>query len=789
MNPYAEAFTWSHPLGEHAIAHRDGAVSCVIGYRGWDVSLATDAQRAALWTPLYQALHSLPPDVVAEWHLWREHDTRWVDEYLSVGSRMQRGAEVAQPFREAMADHLAQYTLINETALVLTHVPRKRPFWARRALVEQARAADTVCDTAHALLRFLPEARLLSVDDFVQRIVQSASRRRFLRGARTTVDPRFLLNEQLLDAQPSDSHNGLAFEGEHTRALLVYLYPKCEPGWTERLARAPCPLHLSHIVQAADTRRALREAERDGTLSEGLLSRHDAARSEKRLADMTGFQQFVAEHGLGIFRNAFIVHLHGDPETLARGEAYVTDAVEQAGGQVRGDAYLQRPYFRAGQPGQGHRCPLFRPDHTWQVGDLLPVHVFSRGEAAPESVRLAETGQPVGLNYTNKSVAHSVTVAVTRGGKDVEKIATIVETYPFGIDWYCLEIGGSYRWVVEAFGGTYSEVDPRHTAVNPLPLYAVARAEGLPLDAEIAGATVNALAFLLTDGMTTLSVHQTAAAQMALQMLYSVPGATEAPTLADYLGELEQGTYWENDEQSHAAAAMAANLHSFLDTTEGRLFAGPGSLQLSDGITGVDLKAVDRVSPKLLTFYLVFVALRFQQQAFARRQPARVLLNELHKFVGVAPDVVRRLCAELARMGRKEAAALDLVTQGIAEIDALESEVLNSMAIRTLLYRNAEWETIAARMKLPEGALAAWKAFDYPLEAAYRPGLRGVGDAYSLLHLTFPSLLLDFASTDPADLSLKAQVGALTPDPFERIALLRQARAHGPAPDRRERAA
>ena len=482
----------------------------------------------------------------------------------------------------------------------------------------------------------------------------------------------------------------------------------------------------------------------------------------------------MTDNGLAIFKNAYIIHLHGEREELKTAERDITDWIESAGGQIRSADYVQLPYFRAGQPGQGYRCPLFRPDHTWQVANMAPVQVYRTGERNPESIRLGESGALIGFSTSTQIVPHSFTVAMTGGGKGVEKVAQIAETFPFGIDWYIAEIGGSYRWIVESFGGVYSKIDPSETVVNPLPPYSVAAGDAvLPLNATLAGGTVNALAFLLTDGKTELPVHHAAAAQSALQLLYAVaPEGKDAPTLADLLVELEKSDF-ESEPQRKAAHEMAENLSSFLETTEGRIFARPDNLVLSEGITGVDLKEVDRASPKLLKFYLVFLALRFNHLAFARRNPARVLLDEMHKFVAIAPDVMGRLISELARMGRKDAAAIDLVTQGVAEIDIIEKEVLNSMPLRTLLYRGDEWESIANRIAMPDGPLAIWKKYPYPLNFKWRPALKSVGPDYYNLHLTFPEILLDLSATSPEDLDLKERIGLTTRDPMERLKLFR----------------
>jgi hypothetical protein len=215
---------------------------------------------------------------------------------------------------------------------------------------------------------------------------------------------------------------------------------------------------------------------------------------------------------------------------------------------------------------------------------------------------------------------------------------------------------------------------------------------------------------------------------------------------------------------------MSANLHSFLETPEGRIFARRDNVQISPGISGIDLRDVDRASPKLLTFYLVFLCLRFLNLAFAKTGQARVLLDEIHRFVAHAPEVLRRLVSEIARMGRKEAAAIDIVTQGLAEIDVLEKEIVNSMPLRSLLYRSDGWDVIAGRIAMPSRAVAIWRQLPYPLNLPWRPAVRSVGSDYFGVRLTFPPELLAIADTTPEGLIRKDAIGARVTDPLERLA-------------------
>ncbi len=783
LRQYPALYTWSHLLGEDVLAHSDGAVSVLIEWSGIDAELLSEMERAEVWTALDNALAALDVGYCAEFHWWREWDASLADEYLERGQDLRRGSALATAIRSAQAEHLRRYGIRNTVAVVLVRLPRRRPFLGtRHALRQQATEAEALRVQAEHLLPHLPQARIAPAGQYLQRIVQSYDRDAFERGARVVYDPQLLLSEQLLRTAPGVADARVRMGDRFTQVALLHLYPQANPAWFLTLASLPLAMHVVAILCPLDTRTAMRAAERQSDLAEGTLGRRGRDRQLQAVRDLADFRTYVAEHNLRVYRNSYIVHLHGTPEELTQQGRLVGDRVMAGGGQLRVAEYVQLPYFRAGQPGQGYRAPMFRADHGRQLAHMLPVQVYRSGESAPESLRLGASGALIGFSLSNQPVAHSFTVAMTGGGKGVDKVATIAETYPFGTDWYILEIGGSYRWVVEGFGGSYTTIDPRETAVNPLPPYSVAEPNtALPLDALIAGGTLNALAFLLTDGCTEFDVHESAAAEQALQRLYAGPDPTaEAPVLPDYLYWLEHSDF-ESTEQRAAAQRMAANLHSFLATAAGRVFARRDNLQLSEGITGCDLKEVDRASPRLLRFYLVFIALRFKHLAFARRNDARVLLDEMHKFVADAPQIVGRLISELARMGRKDRAAVDLVTQGIREIDCLEKEILNSMPLRSLLYRSDEWEEIAQRINMPPGALAVWRRFRYPLNDPWRPAIRSVGPDCYHLHLSFPDLILDLASTSPADLDLKNEIGAATRDPLERLRRLRARRSEAGA--------
>lgn len=757
---YCDVFTWSHALTEHSVAHTDGAVSVAILWAGLDCEFEDASGRARSWEVVGRALAALPDAHWMEFHLWRERSAKPAQDYFDYYARAVRKSPLAAAVRSTIAEHLGPQMFVNTAAVVLGRLPGPHGLGVRRSLRDQARSVDALENVATRLAEILPGARLGTTLEYAGLIQKSYDKGPPL----TSFDPWLSLAEQVIAVPPVSQKRSLEVNGRPLKMLYLHLYPHAEPGWILPLFSRPICLHASQVIVAADTEYALRASERADRLASGALAHKGRERQLAILRDMQAFRKTVADHDLRVHRNAFVVSVETQ-DLSHRDLALIVDSLQGRGGRVRDDDFIQLPFLRVSQPGQGYRAPVWRPDHAVQIAAMAPVQVFRSGSSSPESLRLGLAGQAVNFDYTHQVVAHGFTVAMTGAGKGVDKVATIAETYPFGIDWYVLEIGSTYRWVVEGLGGTYTRLDPSYAAVNPLP-----SRSGIPgeLDPLLASGTLNILAFILTDGRTVLDFHESAAGAAALARLYG-PSSEKDPGLVDFLQSLES-LVDVSPEQRTAAQRMSANLHSFLNTPEGRIFAGPDNVQISPGISGIDLRDVDRASPKLLTFYLVFLCLRFLNLAFSQGVQARVLLDEIHRFVANAPDVLRRLVSEIARMGRKEGAAIDIVTQGISEIDVMEKEILNSMPLRSLLYRSDGWDDIAARIAMPAQALDIWRRLPYPLNLAWRPAIRSVGADYYSMRLTFPRLLLALADTTPQGLIRKDAIGRRVADPLQRLA-------------------
>jgi hypothetical protein len=794
---YSRYCTWRTPINDHVMGHRDGVVSLMIHWDGIDTLMESEQERHDSFHSFSQLLQKLDQDYCVEFHFWRERDNSVIKEYLDHGQNMIRGQQLGQKVREEIAEHYEHFSWTNQVALVVsrrstTVINPLKLLTQSVAMLDamaQQDAAKRMLEDIRPILRYLPGATICSIDEYAARIQQSHHRKGFKRGHPVKLDYSFDLADQLIAQAPqlNKEHACIEVDGEATKVILLYMYPDVAAGFFRHFAINDVEMHVSHIIAPINTRRAIDRSSEQGIKDELSIGEKGVESAVKGIAHAKAFRQFVVEHNLSIFKNAFIIHLHGEPALIQEKSDRITDWVANyggGGGEARNHADLQGHLYRVGLPGLGRYSKYMREDHTLQIAYMLPVDVFDRGVSNPESIRLGTNGQVVGFSILKHAVSHGFTVAMTGAGKGTDKATEIMETYPFGLDWYIMEMGNTERWVVEGFGGTYTEVDPEHTVVNPMISYDLSNPDAKePLNVTLLSGTVNSLAFLLTGGKTDLSKispHLQPAAEKALKSLYYVKNPKgDAPLLPDLLTALEKSDY-ASQEQADAAKFMGANLHSFLDSAVGRVFTRPDNLTLSKGICGVDLKPVEKASSELLKFYLTFISLKFSQLAFfSSDSPARVLMDELHKFVAVAPEIVGKLIIELSRMGRKDFASIDLVTQGLAEIRHIDPEVIDGSTLRSLLYRPGNWDEIGNILEVPTTPLSVWRSYPNPEKnnLNWRPGLRSIHGRYYDLLLKFPELVLDIATTSPNDLALKRKIQErIDNDVFERVNELRKMR-------------
>ena len=780
MAYYNDLFTWEAPIGDHVIVDRQQAVSVLIDYSGYNFDLLIDEEQDEVLSQLEDVIKSLPIGYIAEFHLWRERDDTPAKRYLETP--LVRGSEFGQKCREELAAHLGPKGIANQVGIVLVRQPRRGlRFSARAELKAQTRDAQELLVHAERIANRLPGGRVAHVDTYYNRIVQSAHHRRYSKQHVFRYDPVYALRDQLITEVPVIEDRACVIDGEITKVLMVFKYPDTVAGWILKLSKIQCALHITHILMPVDTKEAVYAADSLRQKSEGLLVDKADDYQEEKIRQLDDFKTHVTENDLSILKNLFIIVLHGQRAEVERAAAQI-DQQFQPSGDLRDADSVQRRYYRFALPGQGYLGDLFRPDEHQQLAAMLPVQVWGGGDGKAEILRLCDSGQLVTHSITDKELASSFVGGMTRSGKDADFVCQLAETYCLGTDIKLVEIAPTYRWLCEGYGGNYVVLHPDESVINPLPPYSCARSDtALPLSSMLVSNTLDGISFLLTDNRTTLDRFEHSAAQSALQLVYAFPAAdAQTPTLEHLLAQLDSlDPEYHSKEQVKAAKQMASYLDAFLRTTEGQLFLKQDNVDLTGNFVGVDLSEIRKADQKLMVFYLVFVCLRFAQEAFMNRNYTQIVLNELKQFVDVARDKVGALCSAISRMGGKEKSFLTIITQHTDEVESLDKAVLDQMPIRNLLYMQGSHDVIAERLAISEGARSRWKSFDYPVGKPYREKIFVSGDDVYHHHLSFPPFLLNLANSSPDVLNLKDAIGKEEGNPFERMRLLSAAIERG----------
>lgn len=814
---YAGLFSWRSALGEHFVAHHDGSVSAMLLWDGEVAEMLTESQLDSRWLNYQRLLKLLPDDITVENHFWRAFDRSVADEYLARESDMVRGQEFGRFCRQKMYDHLAHRGMSNRFAFILTAQSRLGIFEGLRPksyLAKQKQRAQRLLEVIKQVKSFLSGVELATVTEYGQAVQRSYHRDHARQNYKPKIDTRFHLNEQWIAKKPIRDGELLRLGETYTKVAVLFLYPDAQPGWFNFLANYwGVELHVSQVLQSTGSHKTIQRIELQAKRTNQPENSQGATFARGKMQDLVDFKNHVADNDLAVLRNCWILHIHStSKEDVLTAYEDISRSLDAGGGQLRDGLSLDYLYWRIAMPGLGYCSDFMREDEERQLAAMMPILAHDAGLEEPSQLRLSTSGQLVGLSYPKDAPNHALNLAKTNSGKGVEKVVQICETYPLGEDWYIIEVGTSYEWVVQAFGGGYIHINPEEIVPNPFPAYAdinYAKEEtdqlDMPLPGYIVAPTMASMAFILTGGLSDFAnPHQRMVAELAMQMLYlNVMGdetraentstspiilvkSSEvkpvAPNMEDYLKRLN---LLVNDQdlsqvQREAAGILRDNLDSFLSTKEGSIFTRPDNFVITQGITGVDLDPLVQASmDKMAAVYLVNIALRYKQMALATLDPAHILMDELHEISRTHPDVVRTLIRQVSRMGRRQAAYVDAISQEEKDL-TIDPTFARQCLHKTLLYMEGNHDTVRDALEIPEIPFQRWASFPNPDGKAYRPAIRSYGrDRYFDLFLTFPDELLYLAESSPSARKLKAEVMRQADDVFERLALFKKYRQKG----------
>lgn len=783
---YQDKFTWRNRLGEHVIAHHDGAVSAMIAWDGYDFDMCADDQQQQYCKQLYDFYHACSGKYYYEMHGWRRRDSDLIDRYVESSASLPRKSDFINYMRTEIAEHYRRFSFANDTAVVVTFKPTTIPLIMTASLVNQVRDADRMLRHIAELSDYLPGARLLTNQEYEQRILRT-SMPSVARIGRFVADPYMHLNYQYCQ-KPDFTDNCLYHDGLWHQVLFLPFLPDAIPGHALHYAMHNVAMHVCQVFRPMSRQASIKKSERAAKYSGAHGAKSNVEEASRKLSEEAEYRRMLFDNNLTSFRNVFVVHLMDEDMAMVTSVARELRDYTFAndGGVADSSKSAQFVYYRVSQPGQGYMSPFWRADNTWQVANMAPVQCFRRGSEELQQLRLGLYRQTVCFAYSNNEVNHGLHCSKTGSGKDVENQHTLIETYAAGTNHLGIEIGPSNEWTVQGLGGTtaYINVDPDTTFISPfIPYDETDQESDTPLNSIILAGMTRGLAYVMLEDDNvgklnyTMPVVYQAALDLSLQMLYAVPRSDRtSPIFSDLLELMRNPLYLKDKpDQFKASVSMSKKLDAFLSLSEGALFNRVSNVVLRDDLCFINLEPVI-MNTRLFKYYLLFFGMRLLIKLYGSEGTTRFTLNEVKKCLEISPEIIGTLMDSVSRMGRKKGKSLHPLTQEHEELDAAGSSIINSLSHLMLLYRQSGHADFASRIQLPDHVSGVWSAFGNPKGWNFRNGIRGMYGEYYNLFLSYPQVYLDLSSSDPDVLPLKRRIGAITDDVFERLGLLREVR-------------
>lgn len=802
---YADTFGWktvgaiqsrhNDTVAEYFI-HHDGAVSIAFTWDGVHdfymsaQELANEhTRRIGLLTALGEA------GFVIEQHLLRAKDVSLVDAYEAVGRVMFREKPlppIIGDLRRGIADVARKHGMNNRVLTVISLNPAEGglvdgadflsllsvalPVIGRR-IKRQSDGAAQLMEVWRSIGGYFPGAILCDGEAYQQ----------WIQKVRSPLDPvhgiewRFALNGQLIHQKPSWNADLKCLElgGTFIKVMLLQNYPELESGWMRPILASNCHLHVCFLMRPKRAQKVLDKGNETAEFEGGTASgRHSNAFLGARIAEIKGFASYVAQHKLPVLDNAFIVTYYSkDAGQIERFSSVFKDMIRDKKGIVVDHEDVQRDMYRVRLPGLGRNTLFWREDHGDTVAAMMPLTTFPTGADRPEVLRIAMTGQLVGLCPSQQTVPHKMVVAMTEGGKDTQEGITIGETYT-EIRYDIIELLNSYQGLIEAIGGRYCRADEQ--AINPLMSYEdfagsvrFAQSEQHMKVAQVLDAqrTILAPIFKGIKGPDFNDIEKVVMDDV-LKWLYQKPVAGKAaPTLPVLLEALNEVPL-EKERYEQARNDLGERLYDFMRRGIGERFKGEDQFAISPVANAIDFQGFQG---DMADYFMMFLCARLANNAFARGARSQIILNEYAVLLERSPDMVRWITLTIDRMGRKDWVGLTRITQNFEEIQSVDKGALNSIPNRTLLYRVNEHRDIGKAVQMPDGMIGQWENFRPPKELKalrYREAIVCENDEWHHLLLQFPEIGLKLMNTDGNSKPFREIAYKATRDPYERIAMV-----------------
>jgi hypothetical protein len=417
------------------------------------------------------------------------------------------------------------------------------------------------------------------------------------------------------------------------------------------------------------------------------------------------------------------------------------------------DGWLSTLPANAGHKGGGHAA-RWHTCTSENAAHLMPVWQGWAGHVSPRLLCETSRNGLVGLDPFDPSLPgpNAFVAGATGSGKSTTMNYLLSHLLASGAKALIIDVGGSYRRLIELFGGQYLSFEAESdAAVNLFYDPGEMRTASGQLDPLRWQFVLTVLEVLLGGGSALLAEEKIVLDE-AVKRLYQ--RAERAPTLVDLKTALEEGAWSAEDRP--VAGRLARGLRLWTEGSAASLLSRPSNIRLTSDLVAFDLKGLPKhVQPAVI---LILSAIIWNLVMRDRSERKVVVFDEVWTLLDDPASV--RLLAELYRTARKYHASIVAISQSVEDLtksDVATALVQNSHT-RYLLKHEIGHAEVARVFGLNERELEVFRGLE-KRHGEYSEVLVCAGARRTVARVVLTPLEYWMATTDPRDL---AALGALS---------------------------
>jgi type IV secretory pathway VirB4 component len=473
-----------------------------------------------------------------------------------------------------------------------------------------------------------------------------------------------------------------------------------------------------------------------------------------------------------------------DAETLLDGQTHEVKRLVAGlhGAQLMVDEYAQIGELLATLPGNAGRGRRWRRCTSENAAHLLLAWQAWSGDRQPTLLLENGRGQLVGLDPFDEALdnPNAFMAGASGSGKSATTNFLLLNLLASGAKALVIDVGGSYRRLMELFGGQYFAITLDHGADQGLnPFFNpgdILRRDG-KLDERRLQFVLAVLERMACDARRPeLGNAERAVLAATVEMTYR-QASPRTPILSDLLAVL-RAYEAEDDEDVAIARSLGRDLRVWTEGPAARLLNRPSTVSLTTEIAAFDLKGLESQPQLQAVVMLILSGIIWN---LVMRDPTAkkvVVFDEVWRLLE-APSSAR-LIAELYRTSRKYRASILTISQAVEDFTSspIASALTNNSATVYLLKHRRGHEVVAEQFHLNEREAHVFRGLEMR-RGEYTEALVLHGEHHFLARIVLSPLEYWIATSHPADHQLERELGEANPH-LSRLDLLRLLAARHP---------